>query len=390
MNFSLDNRQKELRAEAITSAQTHLNQGVEERDRTQHFDRGLWNKCGQLQLLGLPIDPQYGGRGLNALDTMIALEGLGYGCRDNGLSFAIGAHMLACSIPIMLFGSEAQKSHFLPKMCDGTWVATNAITETEAGSDVFSMQTTATERDNKYVINGNKNYCSNAPVADVLILYAATDPAKKALGGITGFLLERAKGEFDTSGKIEKMGLRSCEMGKISLNDISVGKDSMIGKTGGGTVQFTQSMLWERIGLSAIHMGTLQRLLEDAIAYTKERNVFDQSIESFQAIGHTLADIHVQLESARLLVYQAAWQLDHGDRASSTSASVAKLFVSEMYKSQTMKLLQVYGAMGYINNTDIERSVRDAAAATLYSGTSEIQRNLIHRKIQSLQNQNDA
>ncbi|MFT4664331.1 MAG: alkylation response protein AidB-like acyl-CoA dehydrogenase [Polaribacter sp.] len=378
MNFEYNDKQKALWTEMVDFATENLNQEVEERDRAERFDRHLWEKCGAIGLPGLMVSKEFGGRGLDPLSMVIALEALGYGCRDNGLSFAIGAHLLACVFPIWKFGSKEQQGKHLPNLCNGTWIAANAITETNSGSDVFVMETVAELVGDTYQLNGEKNYCSNAPVADVALVYAATDQEKGAMGGITGFILEKEKQQFSTGEAVEKMGLRSCLMSKVLLNDITCSPEAVLGKPGGGMRQFSESMTWERIGLSAIHMGTVQRLLEQTIAYAKERKLSGQAISKHQSIAHQLVEVKVQLEAARNLVYKAAWKLSEGKTANE-AASIAKLYASEMYKKQTMHLLQIHGAIGYINNSDIERSIRDAAAATLYSGTSEIQKNIIAR-----------
>lgn len=376
MNFALNKAQQELREEIVHFAKTHLDEGLEDRDREQRFDRSLWLKCGEMGLQGMPVPKDLGGQGLDPLSVIIGLEALGYGCRDNGLTFALGAHLLACVVPLWKFGRKEQQEKYLPRLCDGTWVATHAITETQSGSDVFKMQTTAILTGADYSINGEKNYCSNAPVADVALVYALTNPDKGALGGISSFFLEKEKSQFVSSEKIEKMGLRSCLMGRLSLDQVQVPASAVLGKPGGGMIQFSQSMTWERIGLSALHIGTMERLLEKTKEYARSRTVFGQPIGKYQAISHQLAELEMMLEAGRLLVYKAAWKLREG-QAATVEASLAKLFVSEMYKNQTMNLLQIFGASGYVGNSDIERSVRDAAAATLYSGTSEIQKNII-------------
>ena len=176
MNFALNKVQQELRETIIHFAKAHLNEGVEMRDRTQRFDRSLWEQCGEMQLLGLPVPEDLGGRGLDPVSMCVALEALGYGCRDNGLTFAIGAHLLACVVPIWKFGTEAQQKKYLPSLCDGSWIAANAITEIEGGSDVFSMKTRAISDGDDYLLQGKKSYCSNAPVADLALVYALTHP----------------------------------------------------------------------------------------------------------------------------------------------------------------------------------------------------------------------
>ncbi|MFC4634279.1 acyl-CoA dehydrogenase family protein [Dokdonia ponticola] len=378
MTYILTKQQITLKKEIIAFSQSELNAGVEDRDRNETFDRLLWKKCGDLKLQGLCIPEMYGGRGLDFQHMVIALEALGYGCTDNGLSFSIGAHLLACTIPILKYGSETQKREYLPMLCGGSWIATNAITEQKSGSDVFKMSSIAHKVKNGYILNGEKNYCTNAPVADLAVVYAMTNEQKGALGGISSFILE--KKYFETSDKIEKMGLRTALMGDITFKDSELPNSTLIGKEGAGTVQFTKSMMWERVGLSAIHIGTLQRLLDEVVVFVKERKISNQSIIHHQSIGHKLADIRTTVEAGKLLIAKAAFLIDNNLKAN-TAASMAKLYVSELYKNATSNILQIYGASGYIKNSDIARSLRDAQSSTIYSGTSEIQKNLILRSL---------
>jgi len=378
MTYILNKQQMTLRNEIIDFSKSVLNEGVENRDRNEIFDRALWKKCGDLKLQGLCIPEAYGGRGLSFENMIIALEALGYGCTDNGLSFAIGAHLLACTVPIWKYGSEIQKQEYLPMLCDGSWIATNAITERKSGSDVFNMSTTASKVKNGYILNGEKYYCTNAPVADLAIVYAMTNEQKGALGGISGFVLE--KKHFDASHKIEKMGLRTALMGSVTFKNTEAPNSKLMDKEGGGTVQFTKSMMWERVGLSAIHIGTLERLLDDAVTFAKTREINEHSIIDHQSIGHKLADIKTKIEAGKLLVAKAAFLIENNLKAN-TAASMAKLYVSELYKNASSSILQIYGASGYIKNTHIARSVRDAMSSTMYSGTSEIQKNLILRSL---------
>ncbi|MEP0265766.1 acyl-CoA dehydrogenase family protein [Dokdonia sp.] len=378
MTYILNKQQIALRNEIIDFSHSELNEGVEDRDRNETFDRALWKKCGDLKLQGLCIPEEYGGKGLGFENMVIALEALGYGCTDNGLSFSIGAHLLACTIPIWKYGSEIQKREYLPILCDGSWIATNAITERKSGSDVFKMSTITSKAKNGYILNGEKCYCTNAPVADLAVVYAMTNEQKGALGGVSGFVLE--KKYFEASEKIEKMGLRTALMGNVTFKNTEIPNSKLIGKEGGGTVQFTKSMMWERVGLSAIHIGTLQRLLDEVVVFVKERKIANQSIINHQSIGHKLADIKTKIEAGKLLIAKAAFLIENNLKAN-IAASMAKLYVSELYKNASSNILQIYGASGYIKNKDIARSFRDAAASTLYSGTSEIQKNLILRSL---------
>jgi alkylation response protein AidB-like acyl-CoA dehydrogenase len=379
IDFSFTPQEQLLREQIIDFSKANFNAGIQERDRLELFDRSLWSRAGELSLQGLTIPTEFGGLGLGIISTVSALEALGYGCEDNGLSFAIGAHLLACVIPIWLYGSDDQKEEYLAKLSNGTWIAANAITE-EAGSNVFEMNATAFEKDGGYTIEGKKKFISNAPVADVALTYLSTDKTKK-LGGTSCFLLKRE--DFQSSEPIKKMGLRSCLMGDIELNNAVIGSDRMLGKPGAGLMIFNKSMIWERIGLSAIHLGTLQRLLENTLSFLKGRERSGNSLSKYQAITHQLANIKAQLTGARWATYFAAWCLENKENAD-LYASVSKLQTSELYKSSCMTLLQVHGAIGYTDEHEMERNLRDATSSTLYSGSSEIQRNLIFGGLNSL------
>jgi alkylation response protein AidB-like acyl-CoA dehydrogenase len=378
MDFSLTEEQKISREQIIRFAQQELNNGVSERDREQIFPHELWLKCGEMGFQGLPIPEEYGGSGLDPLSTAIALEALGYGCHDGGLVFAICANLLSCVVPIWKFGSEDQKGRYLPGLCNGNLIAVNAMTEPGSGSDAFSMSTRAESNGDGFRINGTKTFSSNGPVADLAVVFAMTDPEKGYHGGVTAFLVEKGAPGFQVGQKFEKMGLRTCLIGELVFEDVHVPPDAVLGGLGGGSAIFAHSMDWERICLFASHIGTMERLLERSIQYARTRVQFGKPIGKFQAISHQIADMKVQLEAARLLTYKAAWNLDR-TRTVSLDASMAKLFVSESLVKAALDTLQIFGGYGYMVEYEIERAVRDAVASTIYSGTSETQRNIIAR-----------
>lgn len=378
MDFTLTDEQKLLRQEIIRFAQNELNEGVVERDRQQIFPHDLWLKCGQMKLQGLPVPEEYGGGGLDPLSTAIALEALGYGCHDGGLVFSICAHLLACVIPIWKFGSEEQKRRYLPGLCNGTLIAVNAMTEPDAGSDAFAMRTRAVPEGEGFRLNGVKTFSSNGPVADLAVTFALTDPEKGYHGGVTTFLVEKGTPGFRSSKKWDKLGLRTSPIGELVYEDVYVPASAVLGKVGAGSTQFTHSMDWERACLVACHIGTMERLLEKAIEYARTRRQFGQSIGKFQAVSHRIADMKVQLEAARLLVYKAAWELDRV-RSVSLDASIAKLFASEALVQTALSTVQIFGGYGFMTEYEVERALRDAVASTIYSGTSEMQRNIIAR-----------
>lgn len=378
MDFSMTEEQKFLRKEIVRFARKELNEEVSERDREQIFPRDLWLKCGEMGLQGLPVPEKYGGSGLDALSTAIALEALGYGCHDGGLVFAICAHLLACVVPIWKFGSEEQKRRYLPDLCNGTLIAVNAMTEPSSGSDAFSMSTRAEPHGDGFRINGTKMFSSNGPVADLAVVFAATDPEKGYHGGITTFLVEKGTPGFHTGQRFEKMGLRTCWIGELVFEDVHVPTGAVLGGVGAGAVLFTHAMDWERTCLFASHIGTMERLLEKSIEYARTRTQFGQPIGKFQAVSHRIADMKVQLEAARLLTYKAAWRLNR-TRNIPIDAAMAKLFVSESLVKTALDTVQIFGGYGYMVEYEVERALRDAVASTIYSGTSEMQRNIIAR-----------
>jgi alkylation response protein AidB-like acyl-CoA dehydrogenase len=376
MDFALSEEQTILRENIVRFARAELNGDVARRDREHAFPRDLWEKCGTLAIPGLPVPEEYGGGGLDALSTIVALEALGYGCEDGGLVFSLCAHLLPCVVPIWTFGSEEQKRRYLPGLCNGTRIAVNGMTEPDSGSDAFSMTTRAEPDGDGFRINGAKIFSSNGPVADLALVFAVTDPVKRYHGGITAFLVEKGTPGFTASQTFEKMGLRTSPIGELLLRDVRVPREAVLGRVGGGAALFTHSMDWERVGLFATHVGAMERLLEKSVAQARSRKQFGQSIGKYQAISHRIADMKVALEAARLLVYRGAWRLGQG-RSASLDASIAKLFVSEALVQTALGAVQVHGGYGFLTETGVERALRDAVGSTLYSGTSEMQRNII-------------
>jgi hypothetical protein len=378
MDFALSPEQQELREAIVRFAKAELNDGVIARDREQHFPRELWTQCARMGLMGLPVPEEFGGSGLDPLTSAVALEALGYGCADNGLSFSICAHLLACVVPIWKFGSDEQKRRLLPGLCDGTLIGGHAMTEPGSGSDAFALRTRAEPHGNDFLLTGTKTFTSNAPQGDVLIVFAVTDPEKGYFGGVTGFVLERGLAGFRAGPKMEKMGLRTAPLGDLILEEAVVPREAVLGAVGGGAGVFSHAMDWERSLLFATHIGAAERLMEQAVTYARTRMQFGQRIGKFQAVSHRIADMKVNIEAARLLVYRAAWKLGR-TRNVALDASMAKLFASEMLVRTAMDTVQVFGGYGFATEYEVERALRDAVGSTLYSGTSEMQRSIIAR-----------
>jgi alkylation response protein AidB-like acyl-CoA dehydrogenase len=378
MDFALADEQKILRDNIVRFAREVLNPGVAERDREQAFSRELWRKCGEIGIQGLPVPEQYGGSGCDPLTTAIGLEALGYGCKDGGLVFSLCAHLLSCVVPLWQHGNEEQKRRYLPGLCNGTLIGVHAMTEPGSGSDAFALRTRAEPDGSGFRINGTKTFISNGPIADVVIVFAMTDPKKGYHGGVTAFLVERSARGFSAGAKFEKMGLRTSPIGELVFTDLYVPAEAVVAGIGAGSTVFTSAMDWERICLFASHVGAMERLLETSIAYARTRSQFGQLIGKFQAVSHRIADMKVQLEAARLLTYRAAWRLEHA-RSASLDAAMTKLFVSEALVEAAQGAVQIHGGYGFMAEYEVERALRDAVGSTLYSGTSEMQRNIIAR-----------
>jgi alkylation response protein AidB-like acyl-CoA dehydrogenase len=375
MDFAISDEQKALRETIVRFARKELNREVAARDHEQTFDHEGWRKCGEMRLQGLPIPETYDGLGLDPLSTALALEALGYGCEDSGLVFALCAHLLPCAVPIWKYGSDEQREKYLPGMCRGEIIAANSMTEPNSGSDAFAMQTRAVPDGDGFRLNGTKIFTSNAPVADLFVLFAMTDPEKGAHGS-TAFLVEAKTPGVRVSRKIEKLGLRTSPLGEVVLEDARVPASAVLGGVGAGFTLFTHSMDWERTCLFAFNVGVMERLLEGSIEYARSRQQFGKPIAKFPAIANRVADMKVRLEAARLLVYRAAWRLDRS-RTVGLDASIAKLFVSESLVEAALGAVQIRGGYGFTTEYQVERALRDAVGSTIYSGTSEMQRNII-------------
>jgi L-prolyl-PCP dehydrogenase len=379
MDFALTEEQRSLRESIIGFARDELNDDVAERDKSGTFSREAWRKCADLGLLGLPVPEQYGGAGADATTTIVALEALGYACKDNGLIFSLNAQMWACETPIVRFGTEGQKQTYLPGLCEGSLIAAHGMSEPGSGSDAFSLSTTAQKNGSGYMLNGSKTFVTNAPESDLFLVFGTID---KELGfaGVTAFLIEKDTPGLTVGKPLSKMGLRTSPMSELFFDGCEVPPESLLGKPGGGMLVFDSSMTWERGCILASTIGTTERQLERSVAYAQERKQFGQPIGGFQAVSHKLVDMKLRLETARLLLYRLGWLLDQGQPTTLESALV-KLYLSDCYVRSSLDALQVHGGYGYMTEYELEREVRDAIGSKLYSGTSELQYNVAARSM---------
>lgn len=374
MDFSWTKEQQDF-FDTVERVVATENNDLVARDRAGTFNREGWKKFGSITLPGLAVPVEYGGLGHDPVTTVGALERVGYACRDNGLVFSMNAHMWTACAPLVGFGTEAQKKKYLPGLCRGELIGGNAMTEPTSGSDAYGMATLATKKGDRYVLNGRKTFVTNGPVADVVVVFATTDPTKGA-AGIGAFLVEKSFPGFTVVRTLDKMGLRTSPTAEINFNECEVPEENRLGSEGAGASLFTHSMTWERGCILASAVGSMQRLLEACIRHAKKRRQFGQAISKFQQIGSKLVDMKLRLETARHMLYASAYQRKLG-RSAVMEAALAKLHISECWVQSCEDAIQIHGGSGYLTEFEIERELRDAIASRIYSGTNEIQRNLV-------------
>jgi len=379
MDFAFTPEQLALKDEVARFARKELNEDLARRDREHRFSRENWDKCAAFGIHGLPFPRQYGGQEADILTTMLAMEGLGLGCRDSGLIFAINAQMWAVQTPIWCFGSEQQKSKYLPRLCSGESIGAHAMSEPGAGSDSSAIRTTAVRRGDRWILNGAKTFVTNAPMADVFVVFATTNPARGFMG-VTGFIVEKNAPGFRVGNPLEKMGLRTSPMAELSLEECELPLDALLGAEGGGAAIFASSMEWERGCLLASCIGAMERQIKTCVEYARTRRQFNKSIGKFQSVANKIVDMKVRMETSRLALYKVAWLKSAGQEAV-LDAAVAKLHLSECWVQSCLDAIQIHGGYGFMSEYEIERDLRDSVATRIYSGTSEIQRNIIAARL---------
>lgn len=352
---------------------------LDRRPRERPVTREEWARCGDFGLLGLCVPPKYGGLGLDTLTTARVVEALGRGCSDMGVVFAISAHLFATVMPIVEFGSAELKDAVVPRLCSGEWIGSNAITEGDAGSDVFALRTRATRVDDDYRLDGAKSYATNGPSADLFVVYATTNPSHGCLG-ITGFVVERSAAGLRTGEPMSAMGLRAAPASAVYLDGVRVPGRNRIGDEGRGGAAFRASMQWERSCLFAAYVGMMERQLELSVAYARQRRQFGRAIGANQAVSHRIVDMKLRLEAARGALYRACWRRDQGQEAVA-EVSMAKLMISEAAKQSSLDVIQIHGASGFTTELGVEQALRDAVPSTIFSGSSEMQRDIIAKEL---------
>jgi butyryl-CoA dehydrogenase len=379
MNFILTEEQEMTRQMVRDFAEKELKPGVAERDEKEIFNRDLFDKMGQLGLTGIPWPEEYGGGGCDFLSYIIAVEELSRVEASAGTTMS--AHISLAGWPVYKYGSEEQKKKFLVPMALGEKLGAYALTESTAGTDAAAVQTTAVLEDNKYILNGNKIFTTNAGEAEIYIVFAATDKEKKARG-ISGFIVEKGAPGLSFGKKEKKMGLRSSVTAEMIFENCEVPKENLLGNEGEGFKIAMSTLDGGRNGIAAQAVGIAQGALDEAVSYAKTREQFGRPIGSFQAISFMLADMATKIEAARLLTYQAAYLENEGMPYGKASA-MAKLYASETAMEVTTNAVQIFGGYGYTKDYPVERLMRDAKITQIYEGTSEVQRLVISRYLLS-------
>ena len=359
----LDLARSQLQLPKITSS-NHL-QVLEE----------FWTKSASIGALGWCIPTEYGGHGHDISTTVRLLECLGEGCNDNGLTLALNGQLWSVQLPLLEFGSEQQKNRYLPRLCSGEIRAAHGMTEALSGSDAFSLQTRAEKVEDGYLLNGEKCYVGMAPCADLALVFARTD-RQAGNWGLSAFLVDTDIPGVTRSDPIAKMGLNTNPMGNITLEDCLVPAEALLGGEGNGITVFNYAMEWERGLIFASHVGAMQRQIDQCISYAREREQFGKSISQFQAVSHRIAEMSCRHEMSQHLLYEVANLKDRQQNAV-RQAAMAKLKISEYFLENSLDAIRVHGALGYLSDYEVEASLRDATGGVVYSGTSDIQRNII-------------
>jgi len=377
MNFALGEEVEAVRDTVHRFAQEKLAPRAEEIDRSNEFARDLWPELGALGLLGITADPDFGGSGLGYLAHVVAVEELARASASTSLSY--GAHSNLCVNQINRNGNAEQKARYLPKLCSGEHVGALAMSEPGAGSDVVSMKLRADKRGDRYILNGNKMWITNGPDADVLVVYAKTDPAAGPKG-ITAFLIEKGFKGFSTAQKLDKLGMRGSNTCELVFEDCEVPAENVMGAEGGGVRVLMSGLDYERVVLSAIGIGIMHACLDVVMPYVHERKQFGQPIGEFQLIQAKVADMYTAMNSARAYVYAVAAACDRG-AVTRQDAAACCLYASEQATQQALQAIQILGGNGYINDNPTGRLLRDAKLMEIGAGTSEIRRMLIGREL---------
>ncbi|MEM9835088.1 MAG: acyl-CoA dehydrogenase family protein [Bacteroidota bacterium] len=377
MDFSWPTEYLDYQQTVIQFAKDQLAEDAAQLDQKATFPHDLWRACAEFGLQGLAAPQVYGGAlpEVDFLRAILAMEGLGYACPDNGLPFALNAQMWTVQMPILHFGSEEQKQRYLPPMVQGEMIGAHAITEAQAGSDAMSMQLVAKKVDGGYVLNGKKVLITLGPACDFVLVFANANPAR-GKWGISAFLVDRGTAGFIPSERMPKMGMRAIPIGEMTFEDCFIPTQQLLGSEGSGFAILNHSLEYDRCSILAAQLGAMRRQLEQNITFVKQREQSGQSIGKFQSVANRIVDMRLRLETSQLLLYKTAW-LKQAGKPAMLEAAMLKLLLSEAFVTSSLDSMRNHGGMSYLVQNGIEKDLRDAIGGVLYAGTSDIQRNII-------------
>jgi alkylation response protein AidB-like acyl-CoA dehydrogenase len=379
VDFDLTQDQREIQALTREFARAEIDPHAAQWDRDHHFPRELFGKLAELGLMGVCVPEEYGGAGADFPSYILVLEELSRA--DAGVGVTVAVHTSAATLPILTFGTDEQKSRFVPPLARGEHLGAFALTEPEAGSDAGALRTKAEATDDGWTITGVKQWITNGSYAGTFLLFARTDPETAGARGVSAFILDAD--HVRVTRDEEKLGLNSSVTNDIVVEAATVGRDRLLHEENRGFRVAMATLDGGRIGIAAQALGIAQAAYDVAREYAVERRAFGHRIADFQAIQHKLADMSMEIDAAKLLVYRAAWLKQQGRRHTEEGAK-AKLFASEMARRQTGEAIQILGGYGYTKEFPVERYYRDAKITEIYEGTSEIQRLVIARSILGL------
>jgi isovaleryl-CoA dehydrogenase len=377
LDYGLGDTAEMLRDTVRSFASDKIAPRAAEIDKTNSFPRDLWPEMGNLGLLGITVEEEWGGAGLGYLEHVVAMEEISRGSASVGLSY--GAHSNLCVNQIRRNGSAEQKRRYLPKLISGAHLGALAMSETGSGSDVVSMRLRAEKKGGRYILNGTKMWITNGPGADTLVVYAKTDPAAGPRG-ITAFLIEKGFKGFSTAQKLDKLGMRGSDTAELVFEDCEVPEDNVMGREGEGVRILMSGLDYERAVLAAGSLGIMQACLDAVLPYVHDRKQFGEPVGSFQLMQGKIADMYVTLSAARAYVYAVAKACDAGKTARKDAAG-AILYAAEKATWMALEAIQCLGGNGYINEFPTGRLLRDAKLYEIGAGTSEIRRWLIGREL---------
>jgi len=378
MDFSLSQEQRMFRETVYRYGRDEIAPLCEEADLKGEFSFEIWRKLASFGILGLPLPEEFGGSAASILNCCLAGEALGHAGVDGGSLLAWGAHTYLCAHNIYAFGTENQKRKYVPKLASGEWIGCMGLTEPGSGSDAASISTTAVKKGDRYVLNGSKTFITNAPVADVFVVFANVNKALKH-EGITAFIIEEGTPGLTTGKPFHKMGCKCSSTSEVFLADCEVPEENILGGEGKGWFIALSGVEWDRCTLLSPMLGAALNNLDSCARYANERQQFKRPIRSFQAIQHRIADMKVFVEAVRLAVYRVASAKDNGQMLNPLQAAVSKVYAGDRGFEMASEAVQIFGGYGFMHEYPVERNFRDSKLAAIGGGTSDIMRMIVSR-----------